>query len=130
MLFRSETTAKFAPFGGQSFAGFMDNYGMTAGFVSVTESSGGITYDAGLGNTFEVTLNANNTTTSLINAQPGQWLQFIICQPASGGPFTSVWPANIHGGMTIGGTAGKCSAQGFVFDGTNAFATSSGVTNQ
>src|SRR5690348_1871415 len=125
-----ETTAKFAPFGGQSFAGFMDNYGMTAGFVSVTESSGGITYDAGLGNTFEVTLNANNTNTSLINAQPGQWLQFIICQPASGGPFTSVWPANIHGGMTIGGTAGKCSAQGFVFDGTNAFATSSGVANQ
>ena len=125
-----ETTAKFAPFGGQSFAGFLDNYGMAAGFVAVTESSGGITYDAGLGNTFEVTLNANNTTTNLINAQPGQWLQIIICQPSAGGPFTSVWPSNIHGGMTIGGTAGKCSAQSFVFDGTNAFATSSGVTNQ
>jgi hypothetical protein len=125
-----ETTAKFTPFGGQSFAGFMDNYGMTAGFVAATETSGGITYDAGLGNTFEVTLNANNTTTNLINAQPGQWLQFIICQPSSGGPFTSVWPTNIHGGMTIGGTAGKCSAQSFVFDGTNAFATSPGVTNQ
>jgi hypothetical protein len=125
-----ETTAKFAPFGGQSFAGFMDNYGMTAGFVPVSESSGGITYDAGLGNTFEVTLNANNTTTNLINAQPGQWLNFIICQPASGGPFTSVWPTNIHGGMTIGTTAGKCSAQSFVFDGTNAFATSPGLINQ
>jgi hypothetical protein len=125
-----ETTAKFAPFGGQSFAGFVDNYGMTAGFVAATESSGGITYDAGLGNTFEVTLNANNTTTNVINAQPGQWLNFIVCQPSSGGPFTSVWPTNLHGGMTIGTTAGKCSAQSFIFDGTNAYATSTGVTNE
>lgn len=36
----------------------------------------------------------------------------------------------ILGAMTIGSTASKCSAQSFIFDGTNAYATSAGVTNQ
>ena len=108
----------------------LDNYGMAAGFVPVTESGGSMAFDAGLGNTFEVTLNANVSTTNLINAQPGQWLHFIICQPSSGGPFTFKWPGNVRGGMTIGTTAGKCSAQSFVFDGTSAFATSTGVANE
>jgi hypothetical protein len=125
-----ETALKLAPFGGQSYAGLVDNYGMTAGFVSVTETSGTASFDAGLGNTFELTLNANATSTTLSNAQPGQWLSFIICQPATGGPFTFAWPSNVHGGMTIGTTAGKCSAQSFAFDGATAFATSQGVANQ
>jgi hypothetical protein len=125
-----ETTMKLTPFGGQSSAGVIDNFGMAAGFVAVTESGGTMAFDAGLGNTFEVTLNANVSTTNLINAQPGQWLHFIVCQPASGGPFTFNWPGSVHGGMTVGTTAGKCSAQSFVFDGTSAFATSSGVANQ
>jgi hypothetical protein len=125
-----ETAVKLAPFGGQSSAGLVDNFGMTAGFVSVAESGGTASFDAGLGNTFELTLSANATSTTLSNAQPGQWLNFIICQPASGGPFTFAWPSSIHGGMTIGTTAGKCSVQSFVFDGSSAFATSSGVANE
>lgn len=125
-----ETTLKLTPFGGQSYAGVVDNYGMAAGFVAVTESGGTMAFDAGLGNTFEVTLNANVSTTNLINAQAGQWLHFIVCQPASGGPFTFNWPGSVRGGMTVGTTAGKCSAQSFVFDGTSAFATSGGVANQ
>ncbi|HEV2287400.1 MAG TPA: hypothetical protein VGR81_00440 [Candidatus Acidoferrales bacterium] len=125
-----ETTMKLAPFGGQSYAGLVDNYGMTAGFVAVAESSGTASFDAGLGNTFEVTLNASATSSTLSNAQPGQWLHFIICQPSSGGPFTFAWPGSMRGAMTIGTTAGKCSAQSFVFDGTSAFATSPGVANQ
>jgi len=125
-----ETTLKLTPFGGQSYAGVLDNYGMAAGFVAVTESGGTMAFDAGLGNTFEVTLNANVSTANLINAQAGQWLQFIVCQPSSGGPFTFNWPGSVRGGMTVGTTAGKCSAQSFVFDGTSAFATSGGVANQ
>ena len=125
-----ETTVKLTPFGGQSYASLLDNYGMAAGFVAVTESSGTASFDAGLGNTFEVTLNADVTSSTLSNAQAGQWLHFIVCQPASGGPFTFVWPTNVRGAMTIGVTAGKCSGESFVFDGTSAFATSSGVTNQ
>jgi len=31
--------------------------------------------------------------------------------------------------MTIGATASKCSAQTFIFDGTNAYALSTGATN-
>ncbi|MGB6874954.1 MAG: carboxypeptidase-like regulatory domain-containing protein [Candidatus Acidiferrales bacterium] len=125
-----ETTLKLSPFGGQSYAGLLDNYGMAAGFVAVTESSGSMAFDAGLGNTFEVTLNANVSSTNLVNAQAGQWLHFIICQPSSGGPFTFNWPGTVRGGMTIGTTAGKCNAQSFVFDGASAFATSPGVANQ
>ena len=125
-----ETSVKLTPFGGQSSAGLVDNFGMTAGFVTATESGGTASFDAGLGNTFELTLSANATSTTLSNAQPGQWLSFIICQPGSGGPFTFAWPSSIHGGMTIGTTAGKCSAQSFVFDGSNGFATSAGIANE
>lgn len=125
-----ETSVKLAPFGGQSYAGLVDNYGMSAGFVPATESGGTISFDSGLGNTFEVTLNANATSTTLINAQAGQWINIIVCQPASGGPYTFAWPSNVRGGMTIGTTAGKCSAQSFVFDGTSAFATAAGIANQ
>jgi len=125
-----ETALKLAPFGGQSYAGLIENYGMTAGFVSVAESSGTASFDAGLGNTFELTLTADVTSSTLSNAQPGQWLNFIICQPASGGPYTFAWPSSVRGGMTIGATAGKCSAQSFVFDGSSAFAVSPGSSNE
>lgn len=125
-----ETSVKLAPFGGQSYAGLLDNYGMAAGFVPVTESGGTISFDAGLGNTFEVTLNANVTSSTLSNAQAGQWINVIICQPASGGPYTFAWPSNARGGMTIGTTAGKCSVQSFALDGTSAFAVSSGSPNE
>lgn len=125
-----ETSVKLAPFGGESYAGLLDNYGMAAGFVSTTESGGTISFDAGLGNTFEVTLNANATSTTLSNAQAGQWINIVVCQPASGGPYTFAWPSNVRGGMAIGATAGKCSAQSFVFDGSSAFAVSSGTANE
>lgn len=125
-----ETTIELTPFGGQSAASLLDNFGMAAGFVAVAESGGTASFDAGLGNTFEVTLNANVTSSTLSNAQAGQWLHIIICQPATGGPFTFAWPANVRGGMIIGSAAGKCSAESFVFDGTSAFTTSPGVANQ
>jgi hypothetical protein len=123
-----ETTVKLAPFGGESYAGLLDNYGMAAGFVSVTESSGTMSFDAGLGNTFEVTLNANATSSTLSNAQAGQWLNFIICQPASGGPFTFAWPSSLRGAPNIGSTGGKCTEQEFVWDGTQGFAVN--IANQ
>ena len=65
---------------------------------------------------------------TLSNATAGQTLNFIICQDATGSR-TFAWPANILGGMTIGSTASTCSAQSFVFDGTNAYALSSGVSD-
>jgi len=86
------------------------------------------TFDASLGNTQKITLTDNVTSSTLSNATAGQTINFIICQDATGGR-TFVWPTNVLGGMTIGATLSKCSAQNFIFDGTNAYALSAGVTN-
>jgi len=86
------------------------------------------TFDAKLGNTQKITLTGNVTSSTLSNATAGQQIDFIICQDATGNR-TFVWPTNVKGGMTIGAIASKCSAQNFIFDGTNAYALSTGVAN-
>jgi hypothetical protein len=86
------------------------------------------TFDAKLGNTQKITLTGNVSSSTLSNATAGEQINFIICQDATGSR-TFTWPSNVKGGMTIGSTASKCSAQTFIFDGTNAYALSSGVTN-
>ena len=86
------------------------------------------TFDASLGNTQEITLRGSVTSSSLTNAVAGQTINFIICQDASG-PWTFVWPRNVKGAMTIGAAPSRCSSQAFVFDGTNAYALSSGIVN-
>jgi hypothetical protein len=86
------------------------------------------TFDASLGNTQKITLTGDVTGSTLSNAFAGQQLNFIICQDSSGG-HAFAWPSNVKGGMTIGSTASKCSAQSFIFDGSTAYATASGVTN-
>jgi len=80
-------------------------------------------------NTFEITLTGNVSSSSVSGAVAGQPADFIVCQDSTGSrAFT--WPSAFHGAMTIGSTAGKCSAQSFAFDGSNFYATSAGVTNQ
>jgi hypothetical protein len=86
------------------------------------------TFDAALGNTQKITLTGNVTSSTLSNATAGQALDFIICQDATGSR-TFVWPTNVKGGVTIGSTLSTCNAQNFIFDGTNAYALSSGVIN-
>jgi hypothetical protein len=98
------------------------------GAVNTVTFSATPTFDASLGNTQKITLTANVTSSTLSNATAGQTINFLICQDATGGR-TFVWPTNVKGGMTIGATLSKCSAQDFIFDGTNAYAVSSGVTN-
>ncbi len=100
---------------------------LIAGFNTVTFSATP-TFDASLGNTQKITLTANVTSSTLSNATQGEAINFIICQDATGSR-TFVWPTNVLGVMTIGATASKCSAQTFIFDGTNAYALSSGVAN-
>ena len=85
-------------------------------------------FDAKLGNTQKITLTGNVTSSTLSNATGGEQIHFLICQDATGSR-TFVWPSNVKGGMTIGSSASTCSAQNFIFDGTNAYALSSGVTN-
>jgi len=86
------------------------------------------TFDASLGNTQKITLTGNVTSSTFSNAIVGQPINFLICQDATGGR-TFVWPTNVKGGMTVGSTLSTCSAQTFIFDGTNAYALSAGVTN-
>jgi hypothetical protein len=100
---------------------------VTSGTNVVTFSTAP-TFDASLGNTQKITLTGNVTSSTLSNAAAGETLHFIVCQDSSGNR-TFSWPTNVKGGMTVGSTASKCSSQSFIFDGTNAFATSSGAAN-
>jgi hypothetical protein len=106
-----------------------------AGLSDLGNKSGSVTFDASLGNTQKITLAGNVTSATLSNATAGQTINFIVCQNATGGytfPQTA-WDSgsnNVKGWMTIGSAASKCSAQTFIFDGTNAYALSSGVANQ
>jgi hypothetical protein len=85
------------------------------------------TFNAGLGNSLKMTLTGNVSSSTLSNAQAGQQISWVICQDGTGSR-TFVWPANVKGGMTISAGANTCSAQTFLYDGTNAYALSSGVT--
>jgi hypothetical protein len=119
--------------GGANLAGIDSNgrvnaSGIAEGFAAVTFSTTPI-FDAATANTFKITLSGNVASSTLMNAVAGQPLNFIVCQDGTGSRAMS-WPANMTGTMTIGATASKCSAQGFVFDGSNAVAISSGVVNQ
>jgi hypothetical protein len=96
--------------------------------LNVVTFSATPTFDASLGNTQKITLSNNVTSSALSNAATGQTLSFVVCQDSTGGR-TFVWPSNVLGGVTIGSTASKCSVQDFIFDGTNAYAVSPGVTN-
>jgi hypothetical protein len=100
----------------------------TSTSVNVVTFSATPTFDASLGNTQKITLTGNVTSSTLSNAATGQQINFLICQDATGGR-TFTWPANVLGSMTIGSTASTCSAQNFIFDGTNAYALSLGVTS-
>jgi hypothetical protein len=86
------------------------------------------TFDARHSNSFKITLRGNVIRSTLSNAKAGQPLYLLICQDRIGS-HTFVWPSNVLGGMRIASPASKCSAQTFIFDGRNAYALSSGVTN-
>jgi hypothetical protein len=86
------------------------------------------TFDASSLSLFKITLTGNVTSSTLSGAFSGQMLTFEICQDGSGSR-TFVWPANVKGGMTIGSTASKCNTQQFIYDGSSAYALTSGQTN-
>jgi hypothetical protein len=78
------------------------------------------------------TLSASATATvTIVTADKWAYHTAQICQPSSGGPYTLSWPSNVHGGMTVGTTASKCSTQTFEsYDGANLYATGAGALNQ
>ncbi|HEV2287382.1 MAG TPA: hypothetical protein VGR81_00350 [Candidatus Acidoferrales bacterium] len=108
-----------APFGAGTHPDMLSTYAASAAEVIVTQSGNSATFDASLGNTFELIMNANVTSVTLENMQPGQWLDFIICQ-GGGGPWTFAWPSNVFGGGAVGTTSGDCSTQTFYVSGTSS----------
>ena len=88
------------------------------------------TFTFGFGaNTFKITLTGNVTSSTVASNAAGQPATWVICQDGTGGR-TFAWPANFFGAMTIGSTLSKCNTQSFTSDGTNFYATSTGVINQ
>lgn len=117
----SSPAVQFTPFGSATHPDLLSNFAAAASEVIVTQSGGSATFDASLGNMFEIIMSANVTSATLVNTQPGQWLDFIICQ-GGGGPWTFAWPSNVFGGGTVGTTIGPCSTQTFYVSGSNAWA--------
>jgi hypothetical protein len=78
-----------------------------------------------------ITLSANVSTFTLSAGSPGQEKTLTFCQNGTGG-FTVTPPANVHGFMTTGITASKCSSQHFTYNGIQTvwLADSPGVLNE
>jgi hypothetical protein len=96
------------------------------GFSSVAYSATPV-FDAGTASTFKMTLSGDVSSATLANASAGQMVSFVLCQDAAGN-HNFAWPSNVKGGMAVGLQPNKCSAQAFVYDGTQAWAL--GVVNQ
>jgi hypothetical protein len=81
-------------------------------------------FNAALGQFQQITLTANVTSSTFINAVIG-FYTFRITQNATGG-FTFVPPTNCLGFMSVGTGANEVSSQTGYYDGTNWSATSPG----
>jgi hypothetical protein len=86
-------------------------------------------FNAGNGNNFKLTLTGDVAGSIVANASAGQVLRFLLCQDATGGR-AFAWPTNFKSGMTLGSLPNTCSLQQFYFDGTDAYALTTGVINQ
>lgn len=85
-------------------------------------------FDLSFNSTQSMTLTGDVSSSTLTGLADGAVYTFLICQDPNGAhAFT--WPPNVFGGMTIGTTPGRCSAQSFVSDGVSLYATSPGSAN-
>jgi hypothetical protein len=125
----SSTTASQINFGST----WLKNGGMYTGNSATYSCTSACAFSSG-SNWQKATLSANATSTFTIST-PGSNaafsnFTFMVCQPATGGPFTLAWPSNSTGGGTIGTGAGLCSVQNFMWDGTTLRASSPIQTNE
>lgn len=97
------------------------------GFVELPFSSTP-TFDADLGLTQKITLTSDVLLSTLVNAQAGDALRFIVCQDEVGGHSLS-WPPTFAGADGVGTLPNTCSTQSFAFDGAVAWALGRGVSN-
>lgn len=113
---------------------WLRNSGMYTANPNVFPCTATCTFSAG-SNWQKATLTQNATSTFTITT-PGPAgttytnFTFLICQPATGGPWTFAWPSNSAGGGSIGTTAGLCSTQNFIWDGTTLRASAPIMINE
>jgi hypothetical protein len=87
------------------------------------------TFNAATANNFKITLTGNVTSSTLSGATAGQRIIMEIIQDGSGG-HTFVWPSNMKNTMNIADQAAganEVSLQEFYYDGTNAYALTTGM---
>jgi hypothetical protein len=102
----------------------------SAGSMATVAFSATPVFDGNQGRSFKITLTGNVTSSTFVNAIPGQVYHFMVCQDGAG-LHSFIWPANFLGVISIGVTsvASKCSVQSVVFDGTNGYAPATGMLN-
>lgn len=76
-------------------------------------------FDAGLSNTFKITLTANVTSSTMIGLEAGQFPIIEVCQDGTGSR-TFAFPAQFAGAIAVLSGANACIAELFYFDGTTA----------
>jgi len=77
---------------------------------------------------FQITLAGNVTTPTLTGLTAGAHVTFIIIQDATGNRLFP-WPANVRDAQTVGTTANERDVQEFIWDGTNAWPTTTMTNN-
>ncbi len=92
---------------------------ISSGVNRVTFSSTPI-FDASLGNTQEIALSGSVTSSTLSNAVTGEYLYFVVCENSMGG-YTFAWPSNFVNATAIATSSSVCTAESFIYDGTNAY---------
>lgn len=88
---------------------------VTAAAVVLVPFSNTPIFDASRGTTFEMTLTGNVTSSSVVNARPGQRIAFIIHQDPTGGR-TLVWAPNMFGTADVDPTANATSVHEFLVE--------------
>ena len=82
-------------------------------------------FDASLGNSFKLTLTGNVTSSTISNAQTGQFITLLLCQDGTGSR-TIAWPSNFKlagGAFTLTTGANKCDSVTALYDGSNWYET-------
>lgn len=76
------------------------------------------TFDAGVTDSWKMTLTGNVTSSTLIGPEAGHTYTWEICQDGVGGR-TFVWPSQLVSPISISGTINACTTEIFYYDGTN-----------
>jgi hypothetical protein len=90
-------------------------------------------FNASTSSNFKITLSGNVTSSTISGATAGQTIIIEIVEDSTGGR-TFVWPTSFKNGMNLSAGAGQSiqanetNIQSFYYDGTNAYALTSGMT--